>query len=50
MGHDVQVVDVAGEDVLDQVHRSGGQEFWVDRGFPMEGGIIGAHYLGRDGP
>ncbi len=37
--HDVQMVGVAGQDVLDQVRCAGGRQFRVDRGLTMEGGI-----------
>ena len=48
--HDVQVVGVAGQDVLDQVSRAGGGPFRVDRGLAMEGGVTDGSESGRDGP
>jgi hypothetical protein len=41
--HDVQVVGVAGEDVLDQVRRARVREFRVNRRLSMEGGVAGRH-------
>jgi hypothetical protein len=45
--HDVQVVGVAGQDVLDQIRRSGDRRFRVDRGLAVEDGIT---FRQRPGP
>ena len=37
--HDVQVVGEGGQDVIDQVRRSGGGQLRVDRGHPVEHGV-----------
>ena len=48
--HDVQMVGVAGQDVLDQVRCAGGRQFWVDRRFTMEDGITCWHHVGARRP
>ena len=44
-GHDVEVVGVTSEDVLDQVCGSGRRQLWVDRRLAVEDGIAGRQHM-----